>query len=75
MHDEEAVQMMNRCKNEILQLRQELDRLRPKAEAYENIETLLGLLPRPSRGMAPDFVWELEKRIRELTPPAKNPVE
>ena len=69
----EAVEMMNRCKHEIASLRAEIDRLAPKAQAYDNIASILRLLPQPSRGMSEDVVWVLEKRIRELTPqPAPN---
>lgn len=65
---QEALEMMQRCKGEIVSLRAEIERLRPKAEAYEAITTILGLLPRRSQGMSEDMVWRLEKRIRELTP-------
>ena len=64
----EAIEMMNRCKNEITSLRMEIDRLRPKAEAYDNIQTILSLLPGKPRGMGEDLVWRLEQRIRELSP-------
>ena len=64
----EAIDMMNRCKQEIVGLRAEIDRLRPKAEAYDNLVTVLRLLPRPSIGMGEDLVWRIDQRIRELTP-------
>ncbi|MGE0212276.1 MAG: hypothetical protein AB7S41_11325 [Parvibaculaceae bacterium] len=66
--NKEAVEMMNRCKQEILTLRATIDRLRPKAEAYDNLAILLGLLPKPSIGMGEDLVWTLERRIGELKP-------
>lgn len=68
----EAIEMMNRCKHEIIELRAIIDRLKPKADAYDNLVVVLGLLPRPSVGMGEDLVWIIEKRIRELTPPAKE---
>ena len=67
--NKEAIDMMNRCKEEIRSLRSVIDRLKPKAEAYDNLATLLRLLPQPSVGMGEDVVWILDKRIRELTPP------
>lgn len=70
----EAIQMMNKCKNEILSLRAAIDRLKPKADAYDNLVVVLGLLPRPSIGMGEDVVWTLDQRIRELTPPVLQPV-
>lgn len=70
----EAIQMMNRCKHEIMSLRQTIDRLRPKAEAYDNLVVVLSLLPKPSIGMGEDMVWLLDKRIRELEPKPVNEV-
>jgi len=64
----EAIEMMNRCKHEIVALKATIERLAPKADAYDNIASILRLLPRPDRGMGEDLVWALDKRIRELTP-------
>lgn len=66
MTDEEAIQMMIRCKAEINQLRNEVEYLRPKAEAYNHLCTVLRLIPQPSMPMGEDFVWTLDKRIKEL---------
>ena len=66
--NKEAIEMMQRCKHEIAGLRAELASLRPKADAYDNISSILRLLPGPSIGMSEDLVWVLDKRIRELTP-------
>lgn len=72
----EAVQMMERCKHEIQSLRATIDRLRPKADAYDNLACVLRLLPQPSVGMGEDMVWTLNKRIQELTPkPAPEPAK
>lgn len=68
MPAKEAVDMMTRCKHEIMALRAEIAHLRPKAEAYDNIAVLLRLLPRPSVGMGEDMVWQLDKRIGEMGP-------
>lgn len=68
IENKEAVEMMNRCKHEIMNLCAEIGRLRPKAEAYDSVATVLRLLPQPSIGMSEDLVWVLDKRIRELTP-------
>lgn len=64
----EAIQMMNRCKHEIISLRRELDSLRPKAEAYDNLAAILRLLPRPPSVAGEDLVWTLDQRISELRP-------
>ena len=68
----EAIEMMNRCKQEIIGLRITIDRLKPKADAYDNLASVLRLLPQPSIGMGEDMVWLLDKRIRELTQPPKT---
>jgi hypothetical protein len=60
--------MMNRCKHEIMNLRAQIDRLKPKADAYDNIAIVLRLLPQQSIGMGEDLVWVLDKRMRELQP-------
>lgn len=73
MNNAEAIQMMERCKGEIRDLRAVIDRLRPKAEAYDNLASVLRLLPQPSIGMSEDMVWVLDKRIRELQPQPPNP--
>lgn len=70
----EAIEMMNRCKHEIVGMRAEINRLKPKADAYDNITSILRLLPQHSVGMGEDLVWTLDKRIQELMPkPAANP--
>jgi hypothetical protein len=66
----EAIEMMNRCKDEIVRLRATIDRLQPKADAYDNLAIVLHLLPRPVIGMGEDIVWALKQRIRELEKPA-----
>lgn len=68
IENREAIEMMRHCKDEILGLRRQIDHLKPKADAYDNLAIVLGLLPRPSIGMGEDVVWTLDKRIRELTP-------
>lgn len=75
MKNAEAIQMMNRCKQEILSLRAVIARLEPKADAYDNLVRVLRLLPQPSVGMGEDMVWILDERIRELEPKpeAENP--
>ncbi len=66
MQDKEAIEMMARCKNEIVSLRLERDSLRPKADAYDAITKILSLLPRQAVGFGEDLVWLLEKRIKEM---------
>ena len=70
--NQEAIEMMNRCKQEILGMRATIDRLKPKADAYDNLVVVLGLVPRPGISMGEDLVWIIDKRIRELTPVTNN---
>ncbi len=62
----EAVQMMARCKEEIKNLCAQIERLKPKADAYDNLAIVLNLLPRQSMSVGEDLVWVLDKRMREL---------
>ena len=66
--NKEAIDMMLRCKSEIVNLRAQIAGLKPKADAYDNLAIVLSLLPGKSMGMGEDVVWTLDKRIRELTP-------
>lgn len=66
INNSEAIEMMARCKQEIQSLRAQIERLKPKADAYDNLAIVLGLLPRQSMGMGEDLVWVLDKRMREL---------
>lgn len=73
MNNQEAIEMMNRCMSEIVGLRSTIERLKPKAEAYDNLATVLRLLPQPSQGASEDLVWRMKNRIAELTPPVPTP--
>ena len=66
MNDNEALEIMRRCKEEIKSLRQEIGVLRPQAEAYQTVAQILALLPHRSVGEGEDMVWMLDKRIREI---------
>lgn len=66
MTKSETVDMMRRCASEIRQLRQQVAALQPKAEAYDSINSVLGLLPRAPQGYSEDLAWTLDKRIREM---------
>lgn len=63
----EAVEMMLRCKNEIQALRNYVAQLEPRAIAYDQICTILRLLPQPQRGQGEDVLWTINKRIEEMT--------
>lgn len=66
MNEREQIEMMRRASDEIKTLRAEIGRLQPKADAYEKLSQVLGLLPQPSRGYGEDVAWMLDKRIKEI---------
>lgn len=66
MHDSEAIQMMRRASEEIKSLRRTIDRLAPKADAYDAIRQMQDLMPRRSEGASEDVAWLLDRRIKEL---------
>lgn len=68
MTNSEGIEMMTRCREEIRSLRVQIERLKPKADAYDNLAAVLRLLPQPGQGMGEDLVWTLDKRIKELKP-------
>lgn len=66
MHNIEAVEMMRRCSQEIKSLRKEIERLAPKATAYDSIAIILDLLPKRSIGIGEDICWTLDERINRI---------
>ena len=67
MGNQEAIQMLQRCSEEIRMLRAQRDTLAPKAEAYDLLCRIIGLLPsQQNRTYGEDVIWRIEKRIAEL---------
>jgi len=65
--EKEFIGMARACSSEIKALRAQIDRLKPKAEAYDNMAAILNLLPRPNFPMSEDLAWKLDRRIEELS--------
>jgi len=65
-HTIEFIEMASRCSQEIKNLRSVISRLQPRAEAYDAMCTVLGLLPQRSQTMGEDIAWCLDRRISEL---------
>lgn len=65
-YTQEFIEMASRCSQEIKDLRGVISRLQPKAEAYDAMCTVLGLLPQRSQAMSEDLAWRLDRRISEL---------
>lgn len=63
---QEFLQMMARCRQEISDLRADCDRLRPRAEAYDRIGRILGMMPPPPQGAREDLVWRLDQRMHSV---------
>lgn len=67
MHDQEAIEMMGRCSNEIKMLRQQVASLAPKAAAYDVLAlTINTMAPRQSVGMGEDVAWMLDNKIAKI---------
>ncbi|MBG6172687.1 hypothetical protein IWQ55_000286 [Labrenzia sp. EL_208] len=66
MTNAEAIQMMERASQEIKGLRKQIGELGPKAEAYDALCTVIGLLPRRRGGESIDLAWELDNRVKQL---------
>ena len=64
--EKDYIEMMKRCRDEILQLRGIIEKLAPKAHAYDSISSILNLLPVQSVGMSEDMVWRLNREIAKL---------
>lgn len=58
--------MANRAASEIESQRAKIAELAPKAEAYDLIRTILGLLPRTQQGYGEDVAYMLRRRADEL---------
>lgn len=68
MTDKDTIDMIQRCIEEITMLRNQIAVLRPKADAYDTVTQILGLLPRGEQGYGVDLVWQLRNQIKELQP-------
>ena len=62
----EVARMAGKASDEIKVLRAQIDRLAPKAEAYDTLRQVLSLLPRPSQGMGEDVAWQLDKYASDI---------
>lgn len=62
----EIMEMGRRAASEIRDLRAAIDRLTPKAHAYDNLTIVLGLLPQPSRAYGEDLAYRIDKRADEM---------
>lgn len=71
MEDKEAVQMIQRCIEELQTQRNVINRLQPQAEAYEVIRDVVRMTPKPSQGMGEDLIWQLRRKIEDLQPKPK----
>lgn len=76
MDDKQTISTMQQAVDEITALRGQLSLLRPKAEAFDAITTILGMMPQPSQGYGVDIVWQLRRAIDDMTPkPEAVPAE
>lgn len=65
LNKRDVIDMMKRSREEIVSLRAEIDRLSPKAHAYDQMSIVLGLLPRQPQGYGEDVAHRLSRQIDE----------
>lgn len=58
--------MLRRCKSEIQMLRRQITETAPKAEAYDMLQTVLGLLPQKTQGGCEDILWIIDKEVQKI---------
>jgi len=66
MNDKDAADMMLRCAQEIEHQRSIIAALRPRAEAYDAICSILDMLPKKSQGCGEDLAWRLRVEASAL---------
>ena len=68
MNDKEAIDMMQRCLEEVRSLRAQIEHLAPLADAYVALRDVIRMAgPRNgASSMGQDIIWTLQKRIAEL---------
>lgn len=69
MNNRDVADMAERAAEEIEHLRAINAELRPRAEAYDAICAILGLLPKASQGYGEDLAWRLRRQAAELRKP------
>ena len=62
----ETIDIMERCSQEIKSMRRRIGELETKANAYDSICIILGLLPRPSVGYGEDLAWRLNSDVKKM---------
>jgi hypothetical protein len=62
----EMIEMAKRASSEIKDLRRNVERLAPKADAYDTLRQVLDMAPRRSQSMSEDVAWRLDQRVEQL---------
>lgn len=66
LRNHDVADMADRAAEEIEGLRRQIDHLRPQAEAYQAICSILGLLPQPTVGYGEDIAYRLRRQALDL---------
>lgn len=66
MNIADTIAMLNECRDEIASLRGQIAIMAPKAEAYDAMLQVLGMMQQPNRAYGEDFLGNLDRRLREL---------
>lgn len=64
---DETIEVLEKAKHEILSLKNQINHLKYKADAYDNISSILRLIPFPNRqGMGEDIGWLIDQHISDM---------
>ncbi len=70
---DEARDLLLRASHDIAALRRTIQQLAPKAEAFDALSTVIGMLPRQGHGNVPDVAWQIDRFLAQ-TGPVLDPV-
>lgn len=63
MNDKEATKLLELSRHEIEHLRAIIRELGPKAEAWDRMGVVIGMIPQRGQSMAEDLVWRIDRHL------------
>lgn len=70
MNEDEILELrstMRIAHDEIINLRRELEEMRPKAKAWDTIEQVVSMMPGPTQVYGVDITWQLKQAVDKLS--------
>lgn len=68
----QEISLLHSALHEIRGLRSRLAEVEPKAQAYDVLATIVGLIPRPTQGYGMDVAWQIEHFLKSQTEEASE---